>query len=665
MRWSCLFLWAAIALGCGQGVGAKAVDASATPSRVTLRLSTSGPGTIRVTQPASDCRGDCQVTVDAGAAIHLEPAGDPEATFKGWSGACTGMGACDLVVRQDASATGVFEKAPKPSRLLEVTVNGAGSLRSDPPGIDCPSRCAANFDDGVVVRLTATSDLRSDFAGFGGGCNGSSCTVTLSADQRVWATFVQRNVTLTVQVEGDGAVTSSPARIDCSKICAAAFAPGTTVSLTPLPAPGHRFTGFHGACSGGSCSMQLAADAQVFASFAPIPSHQLTVALNGSGRGRVTSVPAGIDCPGACTGSFLEGTGVTLSATGDVLSRFARWSGACSGSRCAVTIEADAAAVAQFDQRRYLVLDVGEQGGLGSWNVASAMSKRNLQIVGSWSPSSTQVYLWNGATQIPSLPGNGNAMAVNDNGVVVGAIWSQTISAHAYRWERGVLTNLSYPGEIYSDAQGINNDGVVVGRYWSYDGPFAHVHAVSWNANGNAVDLGSLGGAFSSSEALGINASGIIVGLASTNDGQIRRPVRFRSPGVVDDLGTLGGSYGIARAISDTGLIIGESTIDAADKIRHGFLYENGRMTDIGSLPGMGTSTLYSVNAAGLAVGASFGAPGVRGVVYGGGRLVDLNTIVDGTDWIVSYATGVDEAGNIAADGFRNGISHVLLLLPE
>ena len=29
------------------------------------------------------------------------------------------------------------------------------------------------------------------------------------------------------------------------------------------------------------------------------------------------------------------------------------------------------------------------------------------------------------------------------------------------------------------------------------------------------------------------------------------------------------------------------------------------------------------------------------------------------------YATGLGGAGNIAADGFRNGISHVLLLSPE
>ncbi len=274
------------------------------------------------------------------------------------------------------------------------------------------------------------------------------------------------------------------------------------------------------------------------------------------------------------------------------------------------------------------------------------------------------MFLWNWSTEVPSLPGNANALAVNDNGVVVGTTWSQTVSPHAYRWERGVLTNLSFPGEIDSDAQAINSDGVVVGRYWSFNGPFAHVHAVSWNANGNPTDLGSLGGAFNSAEALGINASGIIVGDSGSDDGQMH-PVRFRSPGVVDDLGTLGGSYGYVCAISDTGIIVGTSTIDAAGKMRHGFLYESGRMTDIGSLPGMETSTLYSVNSAGLAVGACFSNLGVRGVVYGAGRLIDLNTVVDGTDWIVSYATSVDEAGNIAADGIRNGDTHVLLLSPD
>ena len=110
--------------------------------------------------------------------------------------------------------------------------------------------------------------------------------------------------------------------------------------------------------------MQLTADSVVVAAFAMIPSHQLTVARIGSGGGRVTSIPAGIDCPGACSASFAEDTAVSLSAQGDVLSRFASWSGPCAGSRCTFDLKADTAALAQFDQRRYLVHDIGEQAGL-------------------------------------------------------------------------------------------------------------------------------------------------------------------------------------------------------------------------------------------------------------------------------------------------------------
>ena len=740
MRWSYLFLSMALAVGCGRDGGSTAPAGNSGPRRITLRISVSGPGAIRAAQLASDCRGDCQLTVDAGTAVHLDPAGDADATFKGWSGACTGAGSCDLVAQQDASVTGVFEKTPKVVRLLEVTVNGAGAVRSDPAGIDCPSRCAATFDDGVLVHLTATSDARDDFAGFGGGCSGPSCTVELRADHKVWATFVQRPVTLAVQIEGNGTVTSSPAGIDCPRSCTAAFAAGKAVVLTPAPAPGYRFAGFRGSCSGDNCSLKLADDVLVLASFTVIPSHQLTVSLSGSGGGRVTSVPAGIDCPGTCTAAFATGTAValtpapaagsrfarfggacsgdrcslrladeaqvsasfdvipwrqltvaltgsgggrvtstpagincpgacsawfpedtavSLSGAPDVISRFASWSGACSGPRCTFGLKADTAALAQFEQRRYRLHDIGEQAGLGFWNIVSAMSPHNLQMVGNWGDGFPKTFLWNGTTRYPAVPGN--ALAVNDAGVVVGTTWTTGTSPRAYRWEAGVVKDLSRPGELYSAAQGINRDGFIVGAYYSADG---HVHATSWNAKGDAFDLGSFGGPYDNSEALGVNSSGIVVGFSTVNDGQWH-PVRFRSPGVPDDLGTLGGPFGFARAISDNGFIVGESSLDAAGTVRHGFLFKDGRMSDAGTLPGMRTSTFYSVNSAGVAVGSCFDNGTVRGVVYGGGRMVDLNTIVDRTDWLISYAVTVDEAGNIAADGTRNGVAHVLLLSPE
>ena len=52
----------------------------------------------------------------------------------------------------------------------------------------------------------------------------------------------------------------------------------------------------------------------------PQPSFDLTVAASGTGAGRVTSVPAGIDCPTACSTVVGWGGAVTLAAGPDAAS---------------------------------------------------------------------------------------------------------------------------------------------------------------------------------------------------------------------------------------------------------------------------------------------------------------------------------------------------------
>lgn len=68
-----------------------------------------------------------------------------------------------------------------------------------------------------------------------------------------------------------------------------------------------------------------------------------------SGQGRVTSDPAGLDCPGACTASFDEGAVVRLVATPAAGSRFLGWSGACAGTAaCTFTANASLSVGAAF-----------------------------------------------------------------------------------------------------------------------------------------------------------------------------------------------------------------------------------------------------------------------------------------------------------------------------
>jgi probable HAF family extracellular repeat protein len=69
------------------------------------------------------------------------------------------------------------------------------------------------------------------------------------------------------------------------------------------------------------------------------------------------------------------------------------------------------------------------------------------------------------------------------------------------------------------------------------------------------TDLGTLGGSYS--VARGINPSGVVVGYSETTEGQ--QHAFLWSKGVMTDLGTLDGSYSIAWGINPRGEIVGES----------------------------------------------------------------------------------------------------------
>ena len=103
------------------------------------------------------------------------------------------------------------------------------------------------------------------------------------------------------------------------------------------------------------------------------PPVTLTVVTAGSGRGTVTSSPAGIDCSPICSRSFSEGTALTLTATPAAGSIFTGWSGAgCSGTgACQVTMSAAESVTATFDPIPTDMLAVSKSG-TGSGSVKSS-----------------------------------------------------------------------------------------------------------------------------------------------------------------------------------------------------------------------------------------------------------------------------------------------------
>lgn len=87
---------------------------------------------------------------------------------------------------------------------------------------------------------------------------------------------------------------------------------------------------------------------------APVPTFQLTVTRNGTAatRGTITSQPAGINCGGTCSATFVKDTTVTLRVTTNGNGVFAGWSGACTGTgACTLPMDANKAVTATINRR--------------------------------------------------------------------------------------------------------------------------------------------------------------------------------------------------------------------------------------------------------------------------------------------------------------------------
>ncbi len=105
------------------------------------------------------------------------------------------------------------------------------------------------------------------------------------------------------------------------------------------------------------------------AAAAPPIQHLLTVTVDGAGAGTVTSVPAGIACPGDCSESWDLTQSVELTPTPDPGSYFIGWSGDCTGSGvCSFVMTVDRAVTATFGLLRTLDVTLA---GSGSGSVAS------------------------------------------------------------------------------------------------------------------------------------------------------------------------------------------------------------------------------------------------------------------------------------------------------
>jgi uncharacterized repeat protein (TIGR02543 family) len=209
-----------------------------------------------------------------------------------------------------------------------------------------PAQQKYNLED--LVTVTAMADPGWFFTGWSGDMSGidNPVVITVDGDEAFTATFAQEEYTLSVNLEGEGAVAEEPDE--------PVYHYGDVVSLTATGDPGWSFAGWSGDLSGTDNpeTITMDSDKDVTATFAQ-DKYTLTVGVEGEGT--VSQDPQ--------SETYFYGEVVTLTATTDTGWSFSGWSGDLSGTDSpeTITMDGNKDVTATFTRDEY-TLTVGVEG---------------------------------------------------------------------------------------------------------------------------------------------------------------------------------------------------------------------------------------------------------------------------------------------------------------
>jgi probable HAF family extracellular repeat protein len=330
-------------------------------------------------------------------------------------------------------------------------------------------------------------------------------------------------------------------------------------------------------------------------------------------------------------------------------------------------------------QTSYTVTDVASVNDLLDVAAGAAGMNNAGAVVGQALLSSgpDRAFLWIRGTvlDLGTLGGpDSSSHAINSLGQVVGAADTAEDLEHAFLWNKGTMLDLGTLGGLSSEANSVNAQAEIVGfaATTTPDPTFTtgpqESHAFLW-ADGAMKDLFTLGGP--NSIAIDINGRGQIVGWSQTdfNVGAFGIPDLHPATwtnGVITRLDDLGGAVSLAIAVNDQGVAVGQSFV-AGNAAFHAVQWQNGNLNDLGTLAGDFASIANDINSQGQVVGASVSDTfSPRAFVWQNSVMTDLNTLIPAdSGWILLSASHINDMGQIAGNGFLNGVLHAFLLTPS
>jgi probable HAF family extracellular repeat protein len=224
-------------------------------------------------------------------------------------------------------------------------------------------------------------------------------------------------------------------------------------------------------------------------------------------------------------------------------------------------------------------------------------------------------------TDIGTLGGTTSfATAINELGWVTGGADLDGGVQHAFLWRDGAMADLGTPlGGSSSWGTGINNLVDVVGGTVTDASPFGL--AATWFTGGQPAQLGTFGGTIGIAN--DVNDRRQVVGYAGV-EGDLF-PLAFTwQNGTLTSLGTLGGESSRATAVNSRGQVVGSAIGfgESGFEVDVPFLSEQGRMVDLATPPGSFSGQASDINDHGQVVGSSF--DGQHAFLYRDGRFTDL-----------------------------------------
>ncbi len=157
----------------------------------------SGAGAVSSDLPGIDCGWYCAWLYEHDSVVTLSAAAGPGSAFNGWSGACSGAGACSVTLDASTTVTATFEIL---TYTLHIGAAGQGTVTVDPQ--------QDVYAHGTAVTLTAQPAAGWTLAGWSGILFAQAAnlvpnpiTLTIAENTSVTATFEALSYTLSLAAD--------------------------------------------------------------------------------------------------------------------------------------------------------------------------------------------------------------------------------------------------------------------------------------------------------------------------------------------------------------------------------------------------------------------------------------------------------------------------------